>query len=247
MLNKKFISQPKRLPYGVQDANLTCVLLSAGNALDKRFKRSVGLIEFKDGRKLIDCQIQAFRKNFPMAEIIVVTGYDADNLIKHIHQVWPMVRIVENERFEETNNSRSLYLASLVGKSTNYIIANGDIYFDSTAIQDIVSKESVLLMDSGGTINSDEVGVTVIGNLVTYVAHGLDKKWSQILFAKDTNLTHIINMCSDRNNNRRYLYEIINDLIDCGCKFGVKEHTGVIKEFDSIKDLETFNENFVSV
>jgi len=246
-VTNRFIAPSKKVSAGTVKNDLSIVILSAGNTIDKRFKRAIGLIEFNNGIRLIDYQITTLAALYPMGEIIVVVGYDADNIIKYIRKKFPDVRIVENENYEITNNVRSLGLALVVQHNPNLLVINGDLFFNKTTIENMAIGNSKILIDRKRQIGDEEAGATIINGLATYISHGLDIKWGQIAFLNKRELEYVTSAAIDRNNSKKYVYELLNESMEKECAYETMENKGIIKEFDCIKDLEYFNANISTI
>lgn len=243
MVRNKCITHPKNKLESIY-TNLSVVLLSAGSY--KNFKRSVCAIQLADGQTVVEKQINAIKTAYPLSDITVVVGHDSEYTIEYLLKNFPEIRIIHNERFDETNNSRSLDLAIMSGQRNNLLVINGDILFDSEYIKDIVDTSSVLVIDKTKQITDDEVGGIVVDGVLTSISHGLPNIWAQIVFLKDNELDIIKKNINEKKNHVKFLHEIINSSIDNGAIFLAHNQThGYIKEIDNFKDLEKINENLM--
>ena len=66
-----------------------------------------------NNKRLIDIQIEAIQKIFPLYEIIVCVGFDSEKVCKYIRQKYRNIniRIVENQIFSNSNSSESTRIA----------------------------------------------------------------------------------------------------------------------------------------
>lgn len=243
MVRNRCISHPKNKGENVS-AELSIVILAAGSY--RNFKRSVSIIQLADGTTIVQKQVEALKKAYPLADITVVVGHDSDSVIDYLSNNMPDIRIIHNERFSDTNNSRSLNLAIMAGQKNNLLVINGDILFDYDYIKNAVGLNSCLLIDKTKQITDDEVGVISHEGILTSISHGLPNIWSQILFVTGNELSLIKSAISNKKNHMKYLYEIINSVIDEGGVFATQNQSiGYIKELDNFKDLEKVNENLM--
>lgn len=243
MVRNKCIAHPKNKGESIS-SNLSVILLSAGSY--KNFKRSVCSIQLADGQTVVEKQINAIKTAYPLADITIVVGHDGDYTVDYLLKNFPELRIVQNERFDETNNSRSLSLAIMSGQRENLLVINGDILFDSVYIQNIAGQSSVLVIDKTKQITDDEVGTIVVDGVLTSISHGLPNIWSQIMFLSGNELDIIKKYINEKKNSVKFLHEIINTSIDNGAVFlAHNQSSGYIKEIDNFKDLEKVNENLM--
>jgi hypothetical protein len=100
----------------------------------------------------------------------------------------------------------------MAGDEVVYI--SGDMIFNKSALG-IINGHSSLLIDTHSTMEKDDVGVSVVDELVTIISYGIDSpKWGRVAFftKKDTEL--IKNILNERQSNKKMFFEIINELID---------------------------------
>lgn len=86
-----------------------------------------------NGIRIIDKQIDNLVRS-GVNDIFVVSGYKSEILEAHLKKNWPFVKMVTNERYAETNNMYSLFLVRDYVCGQEFLLMNGDVYFD----QDIV-------------------------------------------------------------------------------------------------------------
>lgn len=240
MYNKRFTTKPKDRNQEIEK-NLSVILLSAGS--HRNFKRSICTIELSDGETIIQKQIKTIKKVYPNSDITVVIGHDCKYTLKYFAQYVNNIRIIINEQFLNSNNSKSLYLALLSGHKSNVLVINGDILFDEEYIKNCIGSKPSLTIDDTKQITKDEVGVIINNNIIENISHGLNDIWSQIFFMREKEIFECKEILSIETNWNKYIHEIINDIIDSGSKFiANRQKTGYIKEIDNFKDLEKVNE-----
>lgn len=86
-----------------------------------------------NGIRIIDKQIDNLLK-CGVNDIYVVAGYKADVLKSHLLTTYPMVNIISNERYSETNNMYSLFLTRQFVSGEEFLLMNSDVYFDDNII-----------------------------------------------------------------------------------------------------------------
>lgn len=229
----------KKLGPGKDDANLSIILLCAGESKSDKFKYSRSLIKFDDGQSLIYKQISAIYQIFPKSELIVVTGYDSKNVIKEIQYYTKKTRVVENENYFQTGAFRSAALGIRAACSENVLIIHGDLYLSKGSYETITYGASSLLVDNNNFIDDSEVGVVIHNNQITNLSYGLVDKWGQVVYLNNKELQIFKDLTFDDNNSRIALFEAINMIIDKDgrfCPTYLKEKS--IIEIDYPRDIK---------
>ena len=105
-----------------------------------------------NGIRIIDKQIDNLHKA-GVKDIVVVGGYKADVLKKHLER-YNGITFVENSRYAETNNMYSLYLALKHTEGSGFLLMNADVYFDANIIAGLLEKDkegnSLIACDRSG-------------------------------------------------------------------------------------------------
>jgi choline kinase len=176
------------------------------------------------------------RSIYPNSEITVVVGFEADRVIKVLPDD---IRIIENQFYQETNVVESLRLAlnSIVNK--NVLVVYGDLIFNTNAIDGLTNEKSCIVVDSKHNFKNEEVGVTVVDDMVTNFAYGLDTKWGQIIYLENEALLLFKTLCANRKRNKMYPFELFNMIMNEGINIRAIEPKGMeIQEVDSLKDIK---------
>jgi len=102
-----------------------------------------------NGVSIIERHIEMLEKS-KINDIYVVIGFMKETLIKHIKQVSSEIRVIENNAYQSTNNMYSLYLAKDRLMNSNFILINGDTYFEESILKFFLnnSEQSVIPYDS---------------------------------------------------------------------------------------------------
>ena len=118
--------------------DMAVIILSAG--VGSRIKSNEPRSLIKIGSKtLIEHQIDLINNNLVNHEIIGAFGYAIEKIIKKIHG---KIRVVENQVYEDTNNSESLRLAVNNTNKNNIMFFHGDLYFNDSIFKNIDFKKS---------------------------------------------------------------------------------------------------------
>ena len=140
---------------------LQTVILAAG--MGSRLGRSLPkpLTELSDGRSIMQQQHDNIRAAFGTdARIMTVVGYKAETIV----EAFPEVDYVYNDRYDQTNTSKSLLRALTKSGKGGVLWMNGDVVFDplvlGRAIELIQRDESFVTVNTS-KVSDEEVKYTV--------------------------------------------------------------------------------------
>jgi choline kinase len=216
-------------------SDLCIVIPTAG--LGRRMK-SFGpkaLINLGDGRTVLRRQLDLLKARYPKADIVVVVGYDGDRVLKTLPAG---VRVVENERFEDTSVSRSISIGLRASVASKAIVVYGDLVFNRQTLDPLASDRSCVVVDSHGRLPDDGVGVTVDGGLAVHFDYGLPTKFCHIMMLTGRELQMFRSIGSHREKQRLLGFEVLNEIIERGGELYAVEHRDMsIVEIESSKDI----------
>lgn len=174
-----------------------------------------------NGVRLIDRVLNNLSK-LSISRIILVVGYKADNVRKHVGNCYNGIEVVyvENEVYDKTNNIYSLFLAKnyLVEKDT--ILLESDLIFDDKILQKLVDTPypNLALVDK---YESWMDGTVVTIDKENYIKNFVAKKYFKYndipeyyktvniyKFSKDFSVSHYVPFleayCNALGNNEYY-------------------------------------------
>ena len=223
------------------DRKYSIIIPSAGLATRMKAYGPKSLIEI-GGKTILQRQLDWIKKNFPNGEIILVGGFKADSLFNNTPD--NLIK-VENERFEETNVVRSIGLGLRVCKTDNVIIINGDLFFKNIKLT-FPSQSSIIISEY--LMSDNEVGCVINDHTLAHIMYDLKPKWSQIMYLVGEELKIFQEMAWDRKNEKRYSFELLNDIVDKGYSINCISPKGFwCNDIDSIKDIKILkNENIIN-
>jgi choline kinase len=195
------------------------------------------LMELTRQQTIISRQLKLIEQHYPDAEIIVVVGFEAEEMIKRLPSY---VRVVENERYEETNVTRSLGMGlRVMDSSNNLLVIYGDLVFNANAIKRVVGQESVIVVDNRHQFDTDEVGVTVADGIITQFNYGLTTKWAQIAYLAKPELALFKQIACSNETRKWFGFEALNKVINMGGRLRVMEPNRMkIVEVDTPQNLD---------
>jgi len=137
------------------------VILAAG--MGSRLGRSLPkpLTELADGRSIMRQQHDNIRAAFgPDARITAVVGYRAETIV----EAFPEADYVYNERYDQTNTSKSLLRALSRSGRGGVLWMNGDVVFDPRVLGraiDLMERDRSFVAVDTASVSDEEVKYTV--------------------------------------------------------------------------------------
>ena len=221
------------------DVLMNVIIPSAGVGRRMKSYGCKSLLTIRN-EKLIDIQIKHIENTFAKHEIILITGFDSDRLMNHSPS--NLIKI-ENEKYYENNVVRSICIGLRATKDNNHVlIVFGDVLFNKDCLEHIdVNQSSIIISNHMG---DGEVGcnINTKGNL-EHMMFDLPNKWGHILYLTGKELTLFKKMVCNKNLERKFCFEIINDVVNMGGKFKCITHDNIkTMDIDTSKDLQIAQE-----
>ena len=141
--------------------SIQIVILAAG--MGSRLGRSLpkSLTVLGDGRSIMQQQHDNIRAAFgDSARITTVVGYRAETIIES----FPHVDYVHNDRYDQTNTSKSLLRALQAGGRGGVLWMNGDVVFDPRILGraiPLIEREQSFVTVNTSKVSDEEVKYTV--------------------------------------------------------------------------------------
>jgi choline kinase len=139
---------------------LQTVILAAG--MGSRLGRSLPkpLTELSDGRSIMRQQHDNIRAAFgDEARILTVVGYRAETIV----EAFPQVDYVYNDRYDQTNTSKSLLRALAATGRGGVLWMNGDVVFDPRVLGraiELIEHEQSFVTVNTAKVSDEEVKYT---------------------------------------------------------------------------------------
>ncbi len=137
------------------------VILAAG--MGSRLGRSIPkpLTRLADGRTILGQQVDNIRAEFGSeARITAVVGYKLESIV----EAFPDLSFVYNERYDQTNTSKSLLRALRESGSGGVLWMNGDIVFDPgvlARVRPLMAADRSFVCVNTAQVSDEEVKYTV--------------------------------------------------------------------------------------
>ena len=214
-LTKTRFLAPTRPVVG-QTSGLSIVVLASNPNYRMKSYGPACLIKDSEGVSILERQVRNFREEFNDFEIIVVGGFDIDKLVRNKPS---SVRIVENCRYEQTGEVEDIRLAINNALYESILIVHGDMYFSSPALRNF-TKHSSLAVDYCKRMREEDVGATIVNNEITILSLSLKEHlWAKMSFFKDREFKLLKQFVNNRSNEKLFLFEAINHILEEGAKF----------------------------
>lgn len=141
--------------------NIQTVILAAG--MGSRLGRALPkpLTELNDGRSIMQQQHENIRAAFGTgAKITAVVGYRAETIV----EAFPDAEYVYNERYDQTNTSKSLLRALSATGRGGVLWMNGDVVFDPMVLGraiELIEQDQTFVTVNTAKVSDEEVKYTV--------------------------------------------------------------------------------------
>lgn len=214
---------------------VSVILLTAGVSSGGKYLGNKSLLLMNNRRTLLENQIQTIHKVLPSAEIVLVSGFEAGRVMDMCED---HVICVENERYEETNTTKSLGMGLRAATGNKVIVIYGDVVFNSTAISKVdLDKSSLLYHDSN---EHESVGCVIneFGHLENLM-YGVGKHWIQIFSLVGKELDLLRSITWDKKNEKLLGFEAINKAISSGGSFSCITNKNIVAlDIDNVQDFK---------
>ena len=189
-----------------------------------------------DEKTVLEHQLQKIHHTFIQYEIILVIGFEANKVHKHIPK---NIKVVVNPHYEKTNVAYSIALGLTEATTQNVLVIYGDLVFNLAALKLPLLNESLITIDPSGEMKKDEVGCVAKNNLLTNMMYGLPEKWGQIMFltGKELRLFQEI-MVFNSMAYKWFGFEVLNQVISEGGRFRTFAPKNAVSiDVDTSKDI----------
>ena len=217
---------------------LQTVILAAG--MGSRLGRSLPkpLTELSDGRSIMRQQHDNIRAAFGTeARITTVVGYRAETIV----EAFPNVDYVYNERYDQTNTSKSLLRALAATGRSGVLWMNGDVVFDPRVLGRaiaLIERDQSFVTVNTSKVSDEEVKYTV-------TAEGFIKELSKTVaggIGEAVGINYISS--ADKKAFMRHLQRVNDqDYFERGLELAIT-HDGLLLEPLDISDLYAVEVDF---
>ena len=203
------------------------VIIPAAEMPIKRKKNiPISLLDIGN-RKLIERQIAYLRRFLSRKtkryEIILVGGYKFEVLNNYVSKNIPGITLVENFKYSEDNKAKSVRLGLLYSKFRNIMVVDGTTLMKGKVFPKDL-KKSFLITDE--IENNGEIGVLQNGPQIINLFYGHNPKWCEISYFTRKESKMLDRLLENHYNDKKFMFEIINDVISMGGQFQTTDVEG---------------------
>lgn len=214
-------------------AELTVAILAAGRSPRMKSFGNKSLLDL-GGETLLERLVWQFRRRWPFARIVVVSGHQHQRLRRKASGA----DFLENPDHETCGVAHSLRMA--LESSVGPVLAvYGDLVFFRDAIQGLPTPDCSVLYGEAGFLRRQEVGLSVDeGGLVGRLSYSLPVRWCQTVLVQPREKEILLRAMRDSEGSRNFLgHEVLNLAIGRGGLFRYMAIPGFMMEVDCSKDL----------
>src|SRR5437899_6132576 len=145
------------------------VILAAGMGTRLGVSIPKPLTILKDGKTILDFQIDRLCRKIGAHNMLVVVGYKKELIIKH----FPNLTYIYNQDYAKTNTGKSLLLA-LKQIEDDVIWMNGDVYFDKGILDLLMNNKSSCCLVDQNKCGPEEVKYSLKDGFINKLSKVLD-------------------------------------------------------------------------
>jgi NDP-sugar pyrophosphorylase family protein len=214
---------------------ISIIIPMAGSGYRMKSYGPKPLLELENNKTIFARQFTIIKNKIKLNhEIILVTGFESKKVYNNLPQT---CITIENERFEETNVTRSIELGIKASTSDSILIIYGDLVFSSNIFKNFSWQKSKIFISSNTKyIDNNDVGCILNNKRIESMCWKLPNKWSQIVYL--TGKEYKILKAIVPGKETWLGFEILNHLIDRTGPIEYFRHSSVCFDIDCIADLK---------
>jgi len=222
---------------GVEKDKVSVIILGAGESSKMKSHGPRPLLKISQYHTIISYQIHILRKHILNPEIILVCGVEADRVMNNTPN--DIIKI-ENGNYKQTNVNRSIGLGLRAATGNVVLLVYGDLLFSPETISSMNFSESNVVIDNGGLLDPGDVGCTLNEHgRLEKMFYELPNKWGQIALARDKELYLLQKTAWDREKERWFGFEVINNVIELGGTFIANtSKKNKVLDIDTVKNMQ---------
>lgn len=217
---------------------LTVLILGASHNPRLRNCGAKACLVMPDSRCLLHHQLEIIKRYNP-TEIYMTVGYDADRVIERRFDV----RLIENQKYEETGEANDLRLFFNLCKAERLLILSGDLYLKLAIIHETPYNGSWSI-GTYGTDNKEEVGFSWENERITDFSYSFNTKFSGFTLLEQNEL-ELMRRNLGRDSSKFAVWEILETIVKKGANIRPIKVTNKVLKLNGIRDLNVLKNNFL--
>lgn len=233
----RFVTTTK---YPVTDSSKISIVLYGSRAIDRmKAYGNKSLLPITKTQNVIDIQLEAIHTVFPKSEVIIVSGFDVEKIIKNRPQ---LTKIIENVRFEDSNETEDIKIALNAITNNRVITISSDVILNSQALIHLKDRGSCVLVDYKNQFSNEDIGATWTESRLEMLSFGIPNKWCHVAQFSGKELDLLRKFSLSRGKGSTMLYEGINFVITNGGKMTTcPQSTGYCRKIEKVEDINVTN------
>lgn len=191
----------------------TAFIILCGKKSNKKGYGNVPLTQINPKETIIDRQINAILNNYDNNEITLISGFEHDKIVNHIHsKKYENVRIIENQNYKSSTilDGWRIGLNSIL-KEDVYII-HGDRLFNESCICNSQVNNTHAVVHKHDK-NNYNLGLLFDEKKLINISYGLPYVWSEIFYIKKQHFDLVRNTINNHRQKKIYNIEsLINSI-----------------------------------
>lgn len=199
-MKKKISKRQNKYIHKIKDKvhDKTVFIILCARKSSRRGCRNIPLMKINKTQTIIDNQIQTINNTYSNNEIILVSGFEHNRLVEHIHnKSYNNIRIIENQAYKDSSVIDGWRIGMNACVPENTYIIHGDRIFTSNCISN--NNEHNFLITHTSDKHNYNLGIlSKHDNELMNVSYGLPNVWSEIFFLNKTNFLdakEVLNNC----------------------------------------------------
>lgn len=173
---------------------------------------------------IINYQVSAIRAAYPLADIIVSAGRNANKVAEKLPAG---VRLIENLGYDKLGEIGELRLLLNASIHSKVVIIDGRNIFDWKFINDIPRNGSYIITNDKP--NKEAVCVSTTNNQVVNIDYGLSYEFMNMVCLQNKELSFLRKFCNNVSKENLFLFEGLKHILNYKSKiyrFDVNNTTG---------------------
>ncbi len=124
-------------------------------------------------------------RRFGIKDVVIVTGYKATKIREFVSKFGEKIKVnadyIHNDRFNETNNIYSVYLARDKLEDEKFVLLNSDVLFHGEILRALLKSERegmVLSVDLGKELGWEEMKVRIEDERILEISKEIDPRFA---------------------------------------------------------------------